>query len=70
MYHSKEECFSDTLLSLRLGIIQEEELKDLLSYYRDYEHYECCAGVVEAYVEFKNELKRINKDERRDIERD
>jgi len=66
MYYSKEECYNDTILSLRLGIIVEEDLKDLLSYYKEGEHYECCSGLVKAYADFKQEKKQII-DERRDF---
>lgn len=59
MYYGKEECYTDTLLSLRLGIIQEEDLKHLLDYYKEGEHYECCSGLVQAYAEFKREKKEI-----------
>ncbi|MAO21147.1 MAG: hypothetical protein CMJ25_10390 [Phycisphaerae bacterium] len=63
LYYTKSECYTDTLLSLRLGIVSEEDLRYVLEYYKDIEHYECCAGVVDAYVEFKREKKQIIEDE-------
>lgn len=63
MYYTKKECYTDTLLSLKLGIINEEDLKDLLNYYRDNEHYECCSGLVEAYAQYKKEKKQIKDEE-------
>lgn len=63
LYYTKSECYTDTLLSLRLGIVSEEDLRYVLEYYKDIEHYECCAGVVGAYVEFKKEKKQIIEDE-------
>jgi len=52
-YSSKEECYTDVYTSLSLGILDEEEVRHLLEYYKDIEHYECCQGIVEAYADFK-----------------
>lgn len=57
MYYTKEECYNDTLISLRFGTVEEEDLRHLVQYYRDLEHYECCAGIVEAYAQYKKEIK-------------
>lgn len=54
MYSSKEECYKDVLASLSLGILSDDEIRHLLDYYKDIEHYECCQGIVEAYADFKN----------------
>jgi len=63
IYYTKEECYVDTLLSLRLGIVLEEDLKHLLDYYKQGEHYECCSGLVEAYKQFKTEKKVLDEQE-------
>ena len=57
MYFSKEECYSDTYLSLSLGLMAYEDVLHLLSYYEDLEHYECCQGVKLAYNDYKNGIK-------------
>lgn len=59
IYTSKEECYKDTLLSLELGIIQETDVRHLLTFYREIEHYECCQGVVDAFAKY-NENKNAN----------
>jgi hypothetical protein len=53
IYTSKEECYSDILLSLTTGLILEEDLGTLRMYYEDIEHYECCQGIAEAYRDYK-----------------
>lgn len=52
-YSSKQECYTDIYTSLSLGILDEYEIRHLLEYYKDMEHYECCQGIVEAYADFK-----------------
>lgn len=52
-YSSKKECYTDVYTSLCLGILDEREVRHLLEYYKDIEHYECCQGIVEAYADFK-----------------
>ena len=53
VYVSEQECYEDTYLSLTLGLLGEEEVRHLLSYYRDIEHYECCSGIAKAYKDYK-----------------
>ena len=53
MYSSKEECYRDVYASLSLGLLNEDEIRHLLDYYKDMEYYECCQGIVEAYADFK-----------------
>ena len=53
IYSSKEECYNDILLSLELGMIQETDVRHLLAYYKEMEFYECCQGVVDAFVQYK-----------------
>ena len=62
IYSSKEECYNDILLSLELGMIQETDVRHLLAYYKEMEFYECCQGVVDAFVQYKknNTLTRLN----------
>ena len=52
IYSSKEECYDDILLSLELGIIEESDVRHLLEFYKELEFYECCQGVVDAFVEY------------------
>lgn len=56
IYSSKEECYNDVLLSLELGLIQETDVRHLLEFYKEMEFYECCQGVVDAFVTY-NENK-------------
>jgi hypothetical protein len=67
IYSSKEECYNDILISLELGIIQETDVRHLLEYYKEIEFYECCQGVVDAFVKYK---KNKNEDTRITEERD
>jgi len=67
IYSSKEECYNDILISLELGIIQETDVRHLLEYYKEIEFYECCQGVVDAFVKYK---KNKNEDTRVTEERD
>ena len=51
-----EEYKNDILLSLRLGVLQVNQLKYLLEHFKNEENYEGCQGLANAYVEFKQEL--------------
>tara|TARA_R110002020_G_scaffold313988_1_gene529301 strand:+ start:106 stop:294 length:189 start_codon:yes stop_codon:yes gene_type:complete len=62
MYLDKQECFDDILHSLRLGVLHEKDIRYLLDFYKETENYECCQGVVDAYVEFKKEINGIITD--------
>ena len=59
MYLDKQECFDDILHSLRLGVLKESDLRYLLNFYKDTENYECCQGVIDAYVVYKKEKNGI-----------
>ena len=59
VYYTKEECYNDTLISLRFGTVEVEDLRHLVEYYRELEHYECCAGIVEAYAQYQKEIKNV-----------
>jgi hypothetical protein len=59
IYLSKKECYNDVLLSLLIGTVEEADLRHLRNYYEETEHYECCQGIAEAYVKYK----QIKKDE-------
>lgn len=61
IYSSKEECYNDILLSLELGIIQETDIRHLLEYYKEIEFYECCQGVVDAFVKYKENKNEDTK---------
>lgn len=51
-----EEYKNDILLSLRLGVLQVNQLKYLLEHFKNEENYEGCQGLADAYAEFKREL--------------
>jgi hypothetical protein len=51
-----EEYKNDILLSLRLGVLQVNQLKYLLEHFKSEENYEGCQGLANAYAEFKQEL--------------
>jgi hypothetical protein len=51
-----EEYKNDILLSLRLGVLQVNQLKYLLEHFKNEENYEGCQGLANAYAEFKQEL--------------
>lgn len=53
IYLDKQECYDDILISLTVGVLAEEDIHFLLEFYKETENYECCAGVVEAYAEYK-----------------
>jgi hypothetical protein len=59
IYLDKQECYDDILHSLRLGVLLESDIRHLLNYYKESENYECCQGVLDAYVEFKKEINGI-----------
>lgn len=60
MYYSKQECYEDVYLSLKLGMVSEEDIQDLLVYYEELEYYECCSGITTAYNDYKDGIKREN----------
>lgn len=60
MYYNKEECYKDIYLSLSLGLLSEEDVEDMLKYYEELEHYECCQGISQAYKDYKYGIKREN----------
>jgi len=64
MYYSKNECYEDTMVSLSTGIIQEEDVRHLLEYYKDIEFYECCQGLVEAFKDYKQIQNGSNRKNR------
>jgi hypothetical protein len=68
IYIDKKECRDDILLSLLLGTLEEGDLRFLRAYYEELEHYECCQGIAEAFVEYqeikKDEVKNNSKTSR------
>jgi len=71
IYASKEECYNDILLSLLLETVTEYGLKYLRTFYEGTEQYECCQGIAEAYVKYKeiqlDEAKNNTESLRREI---
>lgn len=61
-YLDKGECYDDVLISLTVGVLAEEDIRHLLEFYKETENYECCAGVVEAYAEYKKRKNEITED--------
>jgi len=68
MYFSKDECYKDTYLSLCLGLLGEDEVRHLLNYYKDIEHYECCSGIAKAFKDYRD--KDYEFDRSRNTEQD
>ena len=62
-YLDKDECYDDILISLTVGVLAEEDIRHLLNFYTETENYECCAGVVEAYAEYKKRKNDIIKED-------
>ena len=60
IYTSKEECYQDILMSLSTGILVEQDIAMLKEFYQEIEHYECCQGIVEAYVDYKKLQKEYD----------
>lgn len=61
MYYSKEECYTDLLVSLTMGVIEVSDISDLLGYYEEAECYECCQGIIEAYRDYKENNYEYNR---------
>lgn len=53
IYTSKDECYQDILISLTQGILEVQDLNDLRRFYEEIEHYECCQGIAEAFVDYE-----------------
>jgi len=60
IYTNKDECYQDVLISLTTGVIEEQDIAILREYYQDIEHYECCQGIIEAYVDYQKLKKEVN----------
>lgn len=61
-YYSKSECYADVLMALSTGIIEETELHLLRKHYEETEQYECCQGLVAAYIDYKKQLEDVTED--------
>lgn len=62
IYTTKEECYKDVLTSLMVGMLQEDEVRHLKEFYEEIEHYECCQGIIEAYIEYDRWRKQTVED--------
>ena len=57
MYTSKKECYDDVLMSLMTGLLLDTDISILKEHYESLEHYECCQGIVEAFIDY-DKLRR------------
>lgn len=53
IYTTKEECYQDVLISLTSGLLLPEDLRLLKGFYEETEQYECCQGILEAYIDYE-----------------
>ena len=60
IYTSKRECYEDILVGLTSGVIAEEDVRHLKKFYEEIEHYECCQGIIEAFVDY-NKFKKNDR---------
>ena len=60
IYTSKKECYEDILVGLTSGVIAEEDVRHLKKFYEEIEHYECCQGIIEAFVDY-NKFKKNDR---------
>jgi len=58
IYTSREECYTDIYTSLMVGVLVVEDIKYLKNFYEEIEHYECCQGVVDAYIDYEKWRKQ------------
>ncbi len=58
MYADKDECYQDILMSLTTGLLVPEDIRLLKGFYEETEQYECCQGILEAYVDYKKLQKQ------------
>lgn len=65
MYTSKEECYQDILMSLVSGLLVKEDIRLLKEFYEETEQYECCQGIIDAYVDYEK-LQRDSEVSARD----
>jgi hypothetical protein len=61
-YYDKKECYEDVYLSLALGVLGKEDVEQLIQYYKELEHYECCAGIVQAHEDYKRNKQQQYED--------
>lgn len=62
IYSSKEECYQDILVSLTTGLLVPDDIGLLRKFYEETEQYECCQGIIEAYIDYEK-LRRESDDD-------
>ena len=62
IYASKEECYQDILISLTTGLLVPTDISLLRQFYEETEQYECCQGIIEAYIDYEK-LRRKSDDD-------
>jgi len=62
IYASKEECYQDILISLTTGLLVPTDISLLRQFYEETEQYECCQGILEAYIDYEK-LRRKSDDD-------
>lgn len=62
IYTSKDECYQDILMSLTTGLLVPTDISLLRQFYEETEQYECCQGIIEAYIDYEK-LRRESDDD-------
>ena len=62
IYASKDECYQDILISLTTGLLVPNDISLLRKFYEETEQYECCQGIIEAYIDYEK-LRRESDDD-------
>lgn len=62
IYASKDECYQDILMSLTTGLLVPTDISLLRQFYEETEQYECCQGIIEAYIDYEK-LRRESDDD-------
>ena len=60
IYASKDECYQDILMSLTTGLLVTTDISMLREFYEETEQYECCQGILEAYIDYERLKKSIH----------
>jgi len=62
IYANKEECYQDILISLTSGLLEPEDIRLLKGFYEETEQYECCQGIIEAFVDYQKIQKNDDRE--------
>lgn len=62
IYADKDECYQDILISLTTGLLEPADISLLRTFYEETEQYECCQGIIEAFIDYEK-LRRESYDD-------